>query len=198
MAGTLVEKKLIDIDENYIYISHLGDGLKFWRLPTSPVSISDRMGSNFQPTNALGRTAPVYTYSNSGPRSVQIDLDLHRDMMDDVNMGWSNSELGYGEDYVDNLIRALQSIAVPKYNLTNKLVEPPLCAIRLSNQVFIKGVITGEIGLTYSLPLLPNGKYAQVKLALSIAEIDPYDATTVYENGSFRGVVNSLKEGLHL
>ncbi|MBO7078476.1 MAG: hypothetical protein J6W64_01540 [Bacilli bacterium] len=44
------------------------------------------MGSNFVPTNALGRTAPVYTYSNSGPRSVQIDLQLHRDMMDDVNM----------------------------------------------------------------------------------------------------------------
>lgn len=191
-------KKLIDIDENYIYISHLGDNLKFWRLPTSPESISDRMSSQFTPTNALGRTAPVYTYSNSGPRVVQIDLELHRDMMDDVNMGWSNSELGTGEDYIDNLIRALQSISVPKINLTNKLVEPPLCAIRLSNQIFIKGVVTGDIGLTYKLPLLSNGKYAQVRLSLVISEIDPYDATEVYKNGSFRGVVNSLRTGMHL
>ncbi|MBO7078477.1 MAG: hypothetical protein J6W64_01545 [Bacilli bacterium] len=87
---------------------------------------------------------------------------------------------------------------MPKYNLTNKLVEPPLCAIRLSEQIFIKGVVTGEIGITYKLPLLSNGKYAQVSLALVINEIDPYDATTVYENGSFRGVVNSLREGMHV
>ena len=104
------------------------------------------MQSTFTPTTALGRTAPVYTFSNSGPRTVQIELELHRDIMDDVNTGISNSQLGEGEDYVDNLLRALQSIALPKYNLTNKAVEPPLVALRLGNEIFIKGVVTSGIG----------------------------------------------------
>ena len=181
------------LPDNYIYISHLEENSQFWRLPCSPESITDTMTSNFQSTNALGRSAPVFTYSYSGPRTVQINLKLHRDMMDEVNIGVSSASLGYGDDYVDSLIRALQSIAVPKYNLSNKAVEPPLVALRLSNEVFIKGIVNGDIGLTYQLPILSNGKYAQVELSLTITEVDPYDATTVFQNGSFRGLVNTLK-----
>lgn len=184
------------LPDNYIYISHLDEDFQFWRLPCSPESISDTMGSTFSETSALGRSAPVFTYSKSGPRSVQISLKLHRDMMDSVNIGVSNADLKYGEDYVDNLIKALQSIAVPKYNLSNKAVEPPLVALRLSNEVFIKGIVNGDIGLEYKLPILSNGKYAQVSLTLRISEVDPYDATTVFQNGSFRGVVKTLKKGM--
>ena len=89
------------------------------------------MGSTFGETTALGRSAPVYTYGRSGPRTVQIEIKLHRDMMDDVNYGVSNVDLQNGEDYIDSLIRALQAIAVPKYNASNKAVEPPLVALRL-------------------------------------------------------------------
>lgn len=181
------------LPDNYIYISHLEENSQFWRLPCSPESITDTMTSSFQSTNALGRSAPVFTYSYSGPRTVQINLKLHRDMMDEVNIGVSSASLGYGDDYVDSLIRALQSIAVPKYNLSNKAVEPPLVALRLSNEVFIKGIVNGDIGLTYQLPILSNGKYAQVELSLTVTEVDPYDATTVFQNGSFRGLVNTLK-----
>lgn len=156
------------------------------------------MQSTFAQQNALGRTAPVFTYSNSGPRMVQITIMLHRDIMDDVNTGISNSLLGEGEDYVDNLIRALQAIALPKYNLTNKAVEPPMLALRLGTEIFIKGVLNGAIGLTFNKPILPNGKYAVVQLSLEIAEVDPYDSTTVYKNGGFRGVVQSLKNGMGL
>ena len=184
------------LPDNYLYISHLDEGLKFWRLPCTPETISDSMSSNFTPTHALGRSAPVFTYSNSGPRTVQVSLHLHRDMMDALNAGTSNTDLKYGEDYIDNLIKALQSIALPKYNVSNKAVEPPLVALRLSNEVFIKGVVTGAIGIEYKLPILSNGKYAQVSLQLTISEVDPYDATTVYQNGSFRGVVKTLKSGM--
>jgi hypothetical protein len=156
------------------------------------------MSSNFAQTSALGRSAPVFTYSSSGPRTVQISLNLHRDMMDEVNVGVSNAELGIGEDYIDNLIKALQAIVVPKYNLSNKAVEPPLVALRLSNEIFIKGIVNGSIGLEYKLPILSNGKYAQVSLQLTITEVDPYDATTVFANGSFRGVVKTLKKGMNI
>lgn len=186
------------LPDNYIYISHLDEDFQFWRLPCTPDSISDSMSSTFGETSALGRSAPVYTYSRSGPRTVQINLKLHRDMMDQVNIGVSNVELGIGEDYVDNLIKALQSISLPKYNLSNKAVEPPLVALRLSNEIFIKGVVNNTIGLEYKLPILANGKYAQVSLQLTISEVDPYDATTVFQNGSFRGVVKTLKNNMGL
>lgn len=186
------------LEDNYIYISHLDEKFQFWKLPTWPDTVSDSMTANFQTTNALGRTAPVYTFSNSGPRSVQISIPLHRDIMDEVNIGVSNVFLGEGEDYVDNLLKALQSIAVPKYNLQNKAVEPPLVAIRLSNELFIKGVVTSGIGLTYSKPILSNGKYARVDLSITVSEVDPYDATSVFKNGGFRGVVAGLKKGMNL
>jgi hypothetical protein len=122
-------------------------------------------------------------------------------MMDQVNLGVSNAELQYGEDYIDNLIKALQAIAIPKYNLSNKAVEPPLVALRLSNEVFIKGIVNGSIGLEYKLPLIPTAtgsKYAQVTLSLTITEVDPYDASTVFKNGSFRGMVKTLKKGMNI
>jgi hypothetical protein len=119
-------------------------------------------------------------------------------MMDALNVGVSNAELKLGEDYVDNLIKALQAIAVPRYNLSNKAVEPPLVALRLSQEVFIKGVVTSAIGLEYKLPILSNGKYAQVSLSFTVSEVDPYDATTVFQNGSFRGVVRTLKDRMGL
>lgn len=191
-------KKQPMLEENYIYISHLDEKLRYWRIPCCPDVITDSMGSTFGETNALGRTAPVFTYSHSGPRTVTINLDLHRDMMDEVNTGVSNVELGLDEDYIDNLIKALQAISVPKYNLSNKAIEPPLVALRLSNEVFIKGVVNQAISLTYKLPLLANGKYAWVSLSLQVSEVDPYDSTEVYKNGSFRGLVKTLKKGMNI
>ena len=153
------------------------------------------MQSNFTATTALGRSAPVYTFSNAGPRDVRIEIKMHRDMMDDANAGISNVRLQNGEDYIESLIHALQAIAVPKYNLTNKAVEPALVAVRIGKQIFIKGVLTSGIGITYEKPILANDKYAQVSLSITISEVDPYDATTVYKNGSFRGEVRTLREG---
>ena len=113
----LADKNILP--ENYIYISHLDEDFQFWRLPACPETISDQMGSTFGETSALGRSAPVFTYSKSGPRTVQVELKFHRDMMDDVNYGISNADLKNGEDYIESLVHALQAIAVPKYNLSN-------------------------------------------------------------------------------
>ncbi len=180
---------------NYIYISHLDEGYQYWRLPNWPDSFSDSMQSSFQPTQALGRSAPVYTYSNSGPRIINITLDIHRDEFDDVNMSWSNAKLGYGEDYVDNLVRALQSIALPKYNANNKAVEPPLVALKIGKSLFIKGIVNGAVGVTQEKPILVGDKYASYKISFTITEVDPYDSTTVFTNGSFRGEVNTFRQG---
>ena len=186
------------LPENYIYISHLGDDGEYFILPNFPDSIQDSMQSDFSSTNALSRSAPVYTYVNSGPRQMQITLNLHRDLMESVNSGVATVEVELGDDYIDTLIKKLQAIALPKYNLSNKLVEPPLVALRFSNEVFIKGIVTGGVTITYNKPILNGGKYANVTVAFQVYEVDPYDATTVAKNGSFRGVTRGMRKGFHL
>ncbi len=183
----------------YLYISHLDgvDEAQYWTLPSYPDSVADSMSSSFQEQNALGRSAPVYTFSNAGPRTVQIDLKFHRDMFDEVSAGGgSNATLRDEDDYADSFIRALQAIAVPKYNLSNKAIEPPLVAVRLGKEVFIKGVVTSGISLTYSKPILDNEKYAQVAVSFTVSEVDPYDASSVYKNGSFRGLTATLRKNM--
>lgn len=202
-----------NLPNNYIYISHLkgeisghydssGDNViedPYFILPTYPDSIADSLNSTFNETNALSRSAPVYTYSNSGPRTVQFSFKFHRDMMDEFNQGVSNYKLGEGEDYVEGLVHCLQAIAVPKYNLQNKLVEPPLVAIRISNDIFIKGIVSGGVTVNYEKPLLyPDGRYAVMSVQFTVSEIDPYDSTTIFKNGSFRGVTKTMKKGFHL
>lgn len=184
------------LPDNYIYISHLGDNGEYLILPTYPQQIADTMKSTFQETNALSRSAPVFTYSNSGPRSVQISLELTRDLMDDYNINSSNIKLEPGEDYVDVLIKKLQSIAVPKYNVNNKAVEPPMVAIRLGNEMFIRGVVNGGVTVTYQKPILANNKYSQVAVTFTVYETDPYDATSISKNGSFRGLVRGMRKGM--
>lgn len=190
--------KYFTLPDNYIYISHLGDDGEYLIIPNYPDSIQDTMQSTFASQNALSRSAPVWTYSNSGPREIEISLDLHRDLMNDVNLGASNIELEDGEDYIDVFIRKLQAIAVPKYNLSNKLVEVPTVAVRLGEEIFIKGIVNGGVNVTYTKPLLSNNKYSQVRVAFKVYETDPYDATTIAKNGSFRGLTRGMRKGFHM
>ena len=178
----------------YLYISHLDDGFKYWQLPGYPDEVTDQMASTFETSTSLGRSAPIYTFSSSGPRTVTISLAFHRDMFEEMS---SNVVLAEGEDKADGFIHALQAIAVPKYNLSNKAIEPPLVAVRLGREVFIKGVVTSSISVTYEKPILVNEKYAGMKISFTVSEVDPYDSTTVFKNGSFRGLTATLRSGMH-
>ena len=178
----------------YLYISHLDEGYKYWQLPGYPETVTDSMGSTFNESTALGRSAPVYTYSHSGPRSIQITLRFHRDMFEDMP---TNVKPRDGDDKAESFIHAIQAIAVPKYNLSNKAIEPPLIAIRLGREVFIKGIVNSGITVTYGKPILVNEKYATMEISFTVTEVDPYDSTTVFQNGSFRGLTATLRNGMH-
>ena len=151
------------------------------------------MSTSFVQNTALGRSAPVYTFSNAGPRTIAITLRFHRDMFEDMP---SNVTPRDGEDKAESFIHALQAIAVPKYNLTNKAIEPPLVAIRLGQEVFIKGVVVSGVNVTYGKPILVNEKYATLQISFTVAEVDPYDASTIFQNGSFRGLTATLRQGM--
>lgn len=185
--------KMID---NYIYFYHILDNDtmgKFVVLPTYPESISDTMSVTFNQTNILSRSAPIFSYSYSGPRSIRISLTLHRDMMTQINYGVSNFKVKIGDDYVDTIINCLQASAVPTYVAAEKMVNPPMVAVRFGNEVYIKGVVTGSVSLQSSLPLLENNKYAVVNISFDVSEIEPYGAETVVEQGSMRGLDSSLE-----
>ena len=184
----------------YLYISHLDEDYQYWILPGYPDDVSDSMQSQFSNSTALGRSAPVYTFSNSGPRTVSIRIAFHRDMFEEINqIQYPNgsSKFADGDDMAEKFIHALQSIAIPKYNLSNKAIEPPLVAIRLGREVFIKGVVSGNVNVIYSKPILVNEKYANIQVDFTISEVDPYDSTTVFKNGSFRGLTATLRQGMN-
>lgn len=191
MANNISNRILPDC---YLYISHLDEDYKYWQLPGYPDNVSDSMSSNFQNTSALGRSAPVFTFSNSGPRTISLSLEFHRDMFEEMP---SNVKPRDGEDKAESFIHAIQAIAVPKYNLSNKAIEPPLVAVRLGKEIFIKGIVSGNVGVEYAKPILVNEKYAVIKISFTITEVDPYDSTTVFKNGSFRGMTQTLRKGMN-
>lgn len=209
--------------DNYIYIYHIKTLVV---LPTFPDSITDATNVEYNPTPILNRSAPIYSYASSGPRSIDFTLKLHRDMLYSVNK--DNTRLfpkavdDFGsttlkqDDYLDRLIRELQAIALPRYQLGDKLIDPPQVAVRFGDEVFIKGVVTGSVSAQYEGPILANplygpdgnylydsqgkrlvgnGKYATATISFKIEEIEPYDAETVAKEGSLRGVSTSIVRG---
>ena len=188
--------RVYNLIENYIYMYHTDT---FIILPIYPDSVQDSMGAKFTSTTPLMRSAPIQSYSSSGPRTVQVTFNLHRDMMSQVNYQRSNVVLDIGDDYVDVLVRQIQAAVVPKYNSSEKMVNPPMVAMRLGDDIFIKGVISGDVGITRQLPIISiNGKdkYAQVSVSFQVTEVDPYDAELVMQMGSFRGLDTTLERRL--
>jgi hypothetical protein len=192
MADSTILNRILP--DCYLYISHLDEGYQYWQLPGYPEKVTDNMASEFAANTALGRSAPVYTFSHSGPRTITINLSFHRDMFEEMP---SNVIPNDDEDKAESFIHALQAIAVPKYNLSNKAIEPPLVALRLNRQIFIKGIVSGGVSVTYGKPILSNEKYAAIKISFTIYEVDPYDSTTVFQNGSFRGLTATLRTGMN-
>lgn len=186
---------------NYIYFYHLE---KFCVLPDCPESVTDSMVSDFASTNALARTAPVFSYQHSGPRNVTINFEFHRDMLNDINRNVSNLKDNVvdfsGKDYVDTLIKYLQAASLPEYNEYSsgaKTVIPPMVAIRFENNIFIKGVVSSGVTVTYKKPVLSDGKYALIDVSFTVSEVEPYDADYVAEAGSFRGLTRTFKNGIY-
>ena len=194
MNSILTNNLQENLIENYIYLYHLD---KFVIIPTYPDSFQDSLTSTFASSTPLSRSAPIFSYSNSGPRTLQINLSLHRDMMQMVNYGRSNINVSLGDDYVDTIIKNLQACSLPSYKAASKMVNPPSVAVRFGNEIFIKGIVQGGVTVTYKLPLLENNKYALVDISFQVIETDPYDAESVAQNGSFRGLDKTIERRLY-
>lgn len=179
---------------NFLYLYHTNEWLL---LPEYPDQVTDTMQVNFASTNALSRTAPVFTYSNSGPRTVQVQLNLHRDMVNDLNFNVASMKVEVGEDYVDHLLARLQAIALPKYNVNDRGVIPPMIALKFGEAIFIKGVVSSSVSVVYQKPLDEDDKYTQVTVNFEVKEVDAFDAVSIGDQGSFRGITSTFKQGIY-
>ena len=188
LDSTPQETKYQMID-NYIYLYHTDTLIV---VPAYADTITDTISANFQASSLLARSAPIQSYANSGPRTINVKFDLHRDMMKQINYGVSNANVTVDDDYVDIMIREIQAICLPSYNTPEKMVNPPMIAVRLGNDIFIKGIVH-SVGVTYNYPILRNGKYAIVNIAFDVTEVDPWDAEKVMQTGSYRGLSTSLE-----
>lgn len=180
--------------DNYIYLFHTDEWVL---LPQFPDSISDQMSSTFAQQNVLSRTAPIFSYVYSGPRTVQVDLNLHRDMIKEINMnGASNLKIEVGDDYIETIVKRIQAIAVPTFAAASKSITPPMVAVKFGRDVFIKGVVTGGVSIEYQKPIMTDGRYANVTLHFTVYETTPFDAQSISQLGSFRGVTKQFKNGI--
>lgn len=189
-------EKIFTMIDNYIYLYHTDTLIA---IPTYPETIDDTMSVKFNSADLLSRSAPIFSYSNSGPRSLTISLNLHRDMMNSVNTSMSNLNVPDidKEDYIDILIKQLQAAALPRYAAAEKMVNPPVIAVRFGNDIFCKGVVVSSVSTTYSGPILRTDKYAVVTINFQISEIDPYDADSVMVLGHRRGITEDLERRVY-
>ena len=174
----------IRLVENYIHFYHLD---RTCLIPQYPDAISDSMSASFSNTEILSRSAPIFVYSNSGPRSVSFAFTFHREMLDDVNFGNSSFEesLSRGE-LVEDLINTMEAAVLPRYINATKAVNPPIVAIRIGKGIHVKGICR-NVSKEWQKPIIDD-KYQVVKISFTIEEMDPYDAEIVRTIGGFRGL----------
>ena len=191
-------KKLLNMIDNYVYFYHTDTLIA---IPIYPENIADSTSVTYNPTSPLSSTAPTYSFQNSGPRTFDVSLPLHREMMSAINA--TNSKLknkipeliakdSNGKDvsnidYVDILVNQIRGAALPKFSAAEKMVNPPVIAVRFGNDIFCKGVVTGGVSVTYGAPILSDGRYAMATVAFTINEIVPFDAVTAMRLGGYRG-----------
>lgn len=172
-----VKKNLKVPEENYIYFHHTNTKII---IPVDPEAISDSMGASFASNSPLSRSAPIYSYQNSGPRTVSVNFTLHRDLCNQFN------NLNY--DAVEALIINLDQMVLPDYNSAGKIVNPPLVSLKLRDDIFIKGIVT-QTSHTYQLPIIEyfgKTRYAVVGLNFSVNEVTPYSASIIPKIGQYR------------
>ena len=168
--------------DSYIYLYHLD---KQFNIPVTPDPITNSLGITFTQENILGRSAPQMTFANAGPRTQQVSLVLHRQLMALENQG--------NENAVDDLINALQACTLPKYADSYKAVIPPSLLIQFGNESCIRGVIQNSLNISSSGAWLKNGKMSIVTLNFTVVEIQPFSADYVMQKGLLRSVSTDLK-----
>ena len=164
--------------ESFIYFYHLSretDG-KVYYLPTTPESLPNSYTVKYSTEDFMNRTAPKVTYSGSGPRQLTVQLVIHTQLF-----ALDNPET---PSIDKDLIKDLIASAYPGYDGTNSKIIPPMILLKFGNASTIRGVINGQVTVTYSGAWLKDGTMSIATVNFSVLEIDQYSAEYVSKFGS--------------
>ena len=124
-------------------------------IPCYPKSVSDSLQVQFNSDSLFTSTEPYFVFHHSGPRTIQVGFQFHREMRGIDNDG-----------YIDTIVNALKASVYP---VNDGWMGSEIILI-VGNDVYIRGIISGSVGVSYSGPII-DGKYNVIDVNFSIEEV---------------------------
>lgn len=143
-----------------------GNNITKIRFQHMPKDLSEQKSVNWTTTDIIGRSEPRRQYSNSGPRSLNLNLDFHASIKQGDN--------GTAKD-LDTKIRNLRSLAYPRYGV-GPIRNPHAVRLKLGDWLMMRAVVT-DINVSYPGPFeveTLRPMFAQVALSLEEWNHIPY------------------------
>lgn len=129
--------------------------------PVYPEELSDGAKANYtQMPDLLYQYEPWQLYMGSGPRSMTLTFDFHRDM-------WTGD---HRDGKANELIRMCEACCYPEYR--GSAVNTSTVTMYIAGKVLISGVMT-DVSVDWDGPLGLDGWYLHCKLAITITEVAP-------------------------
>ncbi|AWD93029.1 hypothetical protein HSE3_gp077 [Bacillus phage vB_BceM-HSE3] len=146
-------------------VYNMNTGTKF-EFPAMPDEISDNENAQFEDQAIAGRSAPIFNYSSSGPRSVSFSITLHDD---------------YCKDGILATVNKFKALVYPSYR---ELIASPKCYIRIGD--FIRCICVVEsVDVTWKKPYR-NGIYIVADVNISLKEVADVPYSTHEIEGGIR------------
>lgn len=158
---------------SFIYLYHTGE---LFNIPVTPDNLANTYQTKFSLEEIMNRTAPKASYSGSGPRTLQVNLNIHSQL--------------YALDNPDkpsltkDLVKALVASSYPEFDETTQKITPPRVLMKFGEACTIRGVITSGVTCSFSGPWLKDGTMAMANISFAITELDQVSASFIQEFGS--------------
>ena len=159
--------------ESFIYLYHTD---QLFYIPVTPETLPNTYSSKFSLEEIMNRTAPKATFSGSGPRTLQVNLEIHQQLFALDNPA--------NPSITKDLVKALASCAYPEYDLENSKITPPMVLLKFGEASTIRGVITSGVTVTFSGPWLKDGTMAMASISFQVTEVDQYSARFIQQFGA--------------
>ena len=171
-AGTLYQNFKIPFGEVSLYSSLTDTMVDF---PVYPTDISDGVKANYDTMpEMLYQYEPWQIYKSSGPRTVSMSFDMHRDM-------WTGD---HRDGLCNKLIRFCEAACYPRYN--GAAVNTAISTLYIHGKPFISGIIT-DVSPKWdtSSPLGLDNWYLHVTLTITFTEVsqEPLNYDVMLEKG---------------
>lgn len=154
-------------NEIVLYDRLTGDSRDFPAYPQPPKD--SRSATYTQMPDILYQYEPWQVYQSSGPRTVTLTFELHRQL-------WTGNE---ADGKANELIRFCQSCCYPEYK--GSAVNTPKVSLYIAGQNYITGILT-DVSVSWDYPISSiDGWYLAFNMDITITEVSdiPLNHTTV-------------------